>query len=120
MRLHHLAIKSKDPEELARFYRALGLEELRRHDDDRGLRSIWLALGDAILMIERSTTGGPNVAFESDPPGLHLLAFAIEPHEAPAWRARLPIVRETEYTLYFADPEGNRVALSSHPEPLAR
>ena len=121
MRLHHLALKAKDPETVARFYASvIGLLEQRRHQDEHGLRSVWLALGDAILMVERSSQGGDAAPFDSDPPGLHLVALAIDPSEAPSWRARVAVIKETAYTLYFADPEGNRVALSSYPEPLAK
>ncbi len=119
-RIHHLAIKAKDPESLAGFYRSvIGLSEQKRHQDEQGLRSVWLELGEAILMIERSEDGGETPPFSRDPPGLHLLALAIAPGEAPDWRRRLTVVRETAYTLYLADPEGNRIALSSWPEPLA-
>src|SRR5688572_20608112 len=121
MRLHHLALKAKDPERVARFYSSvIGLAEQRRHQDEHGLRSIWLELGDGILMIERSNSGGDSAPFDSDPPGLHLLALAIDPNEAPSWRARVGVLAETAYTLYLADPEGTRIALSSYPEPLAR
>ena len=120
MRIHHIAIKSKDPDRLASFYSGeLGLPEQKRHQDEQGLRSVWLTLGDAILMIERASDGDPP-PYDRDPPGLHLLALTIDPATAPAWRAKLPIRSETAYTLYFADPEGNRLALSSYPEPLAR
>jgi glyoxylase I family protein len=121
MRIHHLALKAKDPEAVARFYVSmLGLVEERRHQDEKGLRSIWLDLDDSILMIERSDRGGEHPAYDDDPPGIHLVALAIDPSEAPAWRARLSVIKETAYTLYVADPEGNRIALSSYPEPLSK
>src|SRR5262245_56313504 len=102
MRVHHFAIKSKDPAALARFYASmLGLAEQKRHHDEKGLRSVWFTLGDAILMIERSEVGGSSIPFEQDPPGLHLVAFTIDPNEAPNWRSKLIILKETQYSLYF-------------------
>lgn len=120
---HHLALKAKDPLGLANFYReVLGLVELKRHEDERGLRSVWLALGEGILMVERAETPGPPPVPEQDPPGLHVLAFKIGADEHAAWRAHLaahgvPLVKETRYTAYFIDPEHNRIGLSSWPEP---
>ena len=32
-------------------------------------------------------------------------------------RARVAVEHETRWTLYVRDPEGNRVALSHHPQP---
>ncbi|MCK6547707.1 VOC family protein [Myxococcota bacterium] len=136
--IHHLALKTSDVERLAAFYTGvLGLTELRRFTNDRGVRSIWLALGTSILMIERSDaacagtsgplsdgTGDPKARFIHDPPGLHLAALSMAPADRAAWRARfegagLGIVHETAYTLYVLDPDGNRVGLSSYPEPSA-
>jgi glyoxylase I family protein len=123
-RVHHLAIKARNVERVAAFYReVLRLDERMRHHDDHGVRSIWLACGETILMIERSETGATDrkTSFSEDPPGLHLLALHIRAQDAAAWRAHLeraghPIERATPYTIYALDPEGNRIGLSSYPE----
>lgn len=121
MRLHHLALKARDPERVAAFYRdVLGLSEHRRHHDARGLRSIWLDLEPGVLMVERADAEGPGAdarPFAEDPPGWHLLALALPRGERAAWRRRLDeagvrVEHETEYTLYVRDPEGHRVGLS--------
>jgi catechol 2,3-dioxygenase-like lactoylglutathione lyase family enzyme len=122
MAIHHVAIKATDPERVAAFYRdVLGLREVARHpmaDAADVVRSVWLACGDAVLMVERSGRAGPPAAaFAEDPAGLHLVALRIDPSEAPAWRVRLAsaghrVVHETPSTLYALDPEGNRVGLS--------
>ncbi len=123
--LHHFAIKSADPERLAAFYRdVLGLEEVARHpmpDTPERVRSVWLACGPTLLMIERAGRDAPEPAgtFEDDPPGLHLVAFEVAADDAGAWRARLeaaghPVVHATAFTLYCLDPDGNRVGLSSY------
>jgi catechol 2,3-dioxygenase-like lactoylglutathione lyase family enzyme len=118
--VHHVAIKARDVERVARFYRdVLGLAEEKRHQDDAGsLRSVWLRAGTTILMIEQAGTGDGRVArdFHSDPPGVHLIAFAIAASDRDAFAARLDVVHRTDYTIYVLDPEGNRVGLSSYPE----
>lgn len=121
--LHHLALKARDPERLAEFYAsAFELPELKRHQDLLGLRSVWLQLGEGILMIERSDTPGPEPIVELDPPGLHLFSLRIGADQHQRWRARLTelgvsITHSSAFTLYFVDPEGNRLGLSSWPEP---
>jgi catechol-2,3-dioxygenase len=117
--VHHIAIKSRDVDKVAAFYRdVLGLRESARHlDDARDLRSIWLESEGTLIMIERRTG---DVQPPSDS-GLFLLAFRIPPLERNAWKAKLQaaghaISQETQYTIYTSDPEGNRVGLSSHPE----
>ncbi len=122
--LHHVAVKTTRVEVLATFYRdVLGLTERTRHEDDAGLRSVWLDAPPTILMIERSEAGPREDApdFSADPPGLHLLAFTIGAETHGAWRDHLaahdvPIVHSSRYTLYVTDPDGNRIGLSSHPD----
>jgi len=120
--LHHLALGTTEVEGLARFYREVfGLEETARQlDAQGGLRSIWLDLGGALLMIERC--GDPPRRVEGIGSGLFLMAFRVTPPE----RARLereleargqPIEGRTAFTSYARDPDGNRLAISHHPEP---
>jgi catechol 2,3-dioxygenase-like lactoylglutathione lyase family enzyme len=126
--IHHIALKTTDVERIAAFYRdVVGLREMRRNDDERGLRSIWLETAGVILMIERSGRtegegGGRDLRdFSDDPPGLHLIAFSIASSTRTAWREHLvssghAVVAETKFTIYTRDPDGNRVGLSSWPE----
>lgn len=122
--LHHVALKARDPRRLAPFYRdVLGLPELARHVDESGLRSVWLDLGGTVLMVERSDAPGETTPKLGDPPGLHLLAFRIEPGERQAWVQRLealglPLQEETAHSVYFRDPEGHRFALSHYPDAV--
>jgi len=126
MTLNHLAVKTHNVEGLAKFYTdILDLKETRRHNDEHGLRSIWLKIGTSILMVERSRStitqdGKKLTPFSDDPPGYHLIAFTIDEDEKNLWRQRLSsekirIENESEYTIYFRDPEGNRIGLSSFP-----
>ena len=116
MRLHHLALRVSDCERARAFYcDLLGLSELRRDEPQGTLRAVWLRAGDAVLMLESQLRGsGP------DEGSGHLLAFAAD--DLPAWEERfaaegVPVVDRTPHTLYFQDPDGHRVAVSSFPLP---
>lgn len=115
MRVHHIALRTHGLERLERFYAGpLGLSVLRR-DGARG--SVWLDAGGAILMLEGADSTEPAI-----PPGTkELVAFAVDDKEA--WRRRLEaagvvVEDETAYTLYFRDPDGRRVAVSTFVSPL--
>ena len=107
MRIHHVALRTRDLQRLERFYGGLlGLRVLRR-DDSRG--SVWLDAGGTVLMLERAAAHEPRL-----PEGtMDLVAFAVDDKEP--WRARVSVEAETEHTLYFRDPDGRRVAVSSYP-----
>ncbi len=111
--LHHLALRTRDLEELLAFYRRwFGLAIVR----DQRPRAVWLAIEPAaVLMIERAEPEEPAVAEGSR----ELVAFAVEAEARATLRERLVaeglLEAETEHTLYFRDPEGRRVAVSSYP-----
>lgn len=117
MRLHHLALRTSDLERLERFYvDVLGLAVIAR----TAPRSIWLDADGTILMLERSEAGEPPIPEGS----LELVAFAVDPegHERLASRLReagIAIEASTSYSVYFRDPDGRRVGLSSYPTPRA-
>jgi catechol-2,3-dioxygenase len=117
VRIHHLALRTPDLGRLERFYTdVLALQTLRRQEE----RSVWLDAGGSILMLERREEAEPAV----DPSSKELVCFAIAPHEHAAVTARLTaagvgIEARTAYTLYFRDPDGRRVGLSSYPDELA-
>ena len=98
MRVHHVAIPVRDLEKSRAFYvDTLGLAEVRRQE-----HSIWVQAGDTILMLELQPEW--------------LVALAIEPSEREAWRNKISVEKETGFTLYTRDPDGNRVALSHYPK----
>ncbi len=105
-------MRTHDLPRLEGFYTSvLGLPVLRR-DYARG--SVWLEAGGAVLMIERAAPGEPAM-----PDGTkELLAFAIDVAARDAWRAKVKVEAETEHTLYFRDPDGRRLAVSSYPWPV--
>ncbi|MCU0674993.1 MAG: VOC family protein [Myxococcota bacterium] len=114
MRLHHLALRTRDVDSLEAFYAGLvGLPCVRRD----GTRSVWLALGDAVLMIERADDAEPA----PDPRSMELVALAArDATERDAIEARLrardvAIEARTAHTIYFRDPEGRRVGISTYP-----
>jgi len=115
--LHHLALRVADPERAAAFYGGLlGLAELRRDRGPEGPRAIWLRAGDTVLMLERHLRG----AGESAGSG-HLLALTAD--DLAACEARLAaagvaVEDRTPHTLYFRDPDGHRVGLSTFPFEL--
>jgi catechol-2,3-dioxygenase len=109
-----------DVEAVAGFYAAaLGVEEMTRHKDDDGLRSIWLGLeGGAILMVERRPDHIARLA-DNHPA---LVAFSIPAKDRAAFAQRLtnlghPVEESSPFTLYARDPEGRRVGFSHYPAP---
>ncbi|WP_437289989.1 VOC family protein [Sorangium sp. So ce406] len=119
--VHHLAVVVRDLGRAEAFYAGvLGLPVVRRWTDESGApRSVWLELGGgAFLAVERAAVDGPTRADEA--PGWHCVALGITPSEREAWRRRLAargvaIERESAYSMYARDPEGNLVALSHYP-----
>ncbi|MBI5510339.1 MAG: VOC family protein [Deltaproteobacteria bacterium] len=123
--VHHLAVLVHDLAAAERFYvRVLGLRVIKRWTDGAGEpRSVWLATGgDVFVAIERAARSGPTRHPQA--PGWHCLALAIPPKERDRWRARLrrakvEVARESAYTLYINDPEGNLIGLSHYPVAAA-
>lgn len=119
--LHHLAVVVRDLARSEDFYsHLLELPVVRRWSDEAGApRSVWLGLGGgAFLALERAGAGGPTRGDAA--PGWHCVALGIAPEARERWRARLaaagaPVERESAYTLYTRDPDGNLVALSHYP-----
>ncbi|MBA3549985.1 MAG: VOC family protein [Nannocystis sp.] len=116
--MHHLALRVADPELSARFYgELLGLPELARHHEDDGrVRAVWLKLGGSVLMLERKLL--PAGAHEGS---AHVLVLAADPDDGDAlatWAQRLAaanvtVVERTGFTLYFHDPDGHRLGVST-------
>lgn len=110
--LHHLALRTADLAALAAFYRdLLGLEVVR----DASPHSLWLGLGgDAVLMIEARADGEPGVPAGS----MELVAFrvSVDRKDAVGRRARELgcFDGETAFTVYFRDPDGRRVGVSTY------
>jgi glyoxylase I family protein len=119
--VHHLAVVVRDLARAERFYRRLfSFAVVRRWNDERGRpRSVWLALDARVfLAVERAGPKGPRRADLA--PGWHCVALAIDRRERDVWRRRLEragvaIERETAYTLFVRDPDGNLLGLTHYP-----
>ena len=105
---------------LARFYRdVLELPEVTRHaHPDGSLRSVWLDLSGALLMIEWSAE--PPRRVQGVGAGLFLIAIAVAREEQPRFEAKLALAgaiveARSEWSLFSRDPDGNRIALSAYP-----
>lgn len=116
VRVHHLAFRTPNLSRLEHFYKeVVGLEVLRRD----GVRSAWLDAGGTILMLESAADGEPAV----DARSLELTCFGVEPGDHLGIVRRLEaagvgIEGRTAYSLYFRDPDGRRIGVSSYPAEL--
>lgn len=121
---HHVAVFANDVEKVAAFYReVLGLPELARYPlPGGGLRAIWLSASH-----DGAPMGGflaIEAAAVQPTPGSAVIALRIEAPERERLKRELAvkgvaIEKETRWTTYVRDPEGNVVAFSHHPhDPL--
>jgi glyoxylase I family protein len=117
--LHHIALGTPRVELLAEFYeKGVGLERLKVHyeNDGREVRSIWLSSNSVVLMIER-TDSAERVEAAPLVPGWATLVFGGAFDSSDEERIRScggTVDGQTDYTLYFRDPDGNRFGLSRY------
>lgn len=118
--VHHVAIQVVDVARVAQFYReVLGLNEKARHFREDGvLRSIWIETTPegSFLAIEDVSRFRPS----RGELGASMVALRVDPADRRGWIERLKkfgveVFKETRWTLYVKDPEGNVVGLSHHP-----
>ncbi|MCO4760940.1 MAG: VOC family protein [Myxococcales bacterium] len=128
--IHHLAIQCHDLITMVRFYNTvLRLPVVRRwpRDPDLGTgdRAVWMGLGTSVIALESVDEAATPDDWQSQTPGLHLVALQIFPWGRQLWREQLAlhevtILYESQWTLYIRDPEGNRVGLSHFPDEEAQ
>jgi len=118
VRVHHLAFRTHRLRHVVRFYcTVLGLAIVREQRLPRGkIRSVWLAADRTILMIEAAGADEPGIP----PMSNELVAFGVGKRDVASLRKRVArhrvrIEAETEHTVYFRDPDGRRVALTTYP-----
>jgi catechol-2,3-dioxygenase len=114
--LHHLALRTRELERLEEFYVGVLMLRVLRRDGPRG--SVWLGAGSVVLMLERASVEEPAVPAGS----LDLVAFTASDTPLASWRAHLEsagvaVEGATEHTLYFRDPDGRRIGVSTFPWP---
>ncbi len=85
------------------------------------MRSIWLELDSGVLMVERLDGSAPEPTFDAKGMhcGLFLIAFQMSADEREDAEGRIEkegggIESRTTFTTYARDPDGNRIAISSH------
>ncbi|TGL62595.1 VOC family protein [Leptospira jelokensis] len=110
--IHHIAIGTPHPAELAKFYRGLpGAVFVKEfHYESGELRSVWIQFDSILLMVEEGKKEAPkNLVFSLTP---------INHLEWKDWLRSIPITHHTDFTIYFQDPDGNGLGISSYPEKL--
>lgn len=111
--IHHIAIGTPNPSNLAEFYLQIpGAKKLREFLYESGeLRSVWIEFGSVILMLEDGEKKSPRA-----------LVFKWEENKRSEWIQFLDQVKiqnQTDYTIYFLDSESNQLGLSNYPEKLS-
>lgn len=114
MKIHHIAVFCRNAGLLSEFYiKFLEFKLIVTHlNEDTTVRSIWLQLSDqSILMLENNV----NEFFSGG-----VIAFEIKINDRVRWTQRLrnygiSIEHETRYSVYFRDPENNRLAMTHYP-----
>ena len=115
MKIHHLALRTHQFAYVLSFYQRVFRLEIVRENPGR---SYWLELepGESVLMIEQASANEAPYT----PTSFEFLAFSMSPDERFAFREHLRredvvLEDETEHTLYFRDPDGRRIGVSSYP-----
>ncbi len=114
--LHHIAIKVCSLKKSREFYeKVFGWSVFDvKTDEHQSPRAYWYKLGEVIFMIE---TGGKLLTLGAESKGV--IAFTISKSEREKFLRHLKnlnisITHESEFSIYFNDPDGNRLALSHY------
>lgn len=108
--IHHIAIATENVKKMADFYKRLpGLKWKEDKFNEAGnLRSVWL-----------ETENGCLVMIEDFPkpkaPEALIFKYQITYNFNDI---NLTITKQTDYTFYFLDPDGNQLGYSAYPEKL--
>lgn len=122
--INHLAVKTADLARSERFYvDIVGLSVMKRHDDASGRpRSVWCGLKTGFLALERADSA--KAIKQDGDPGWHGVMFGISVEERSSMMAHcerhgFPVIKETDFTFYVRDPDGNMVGFSHYPQSNA-
>lgn len=136
--MFHIALLVRDVEKIADFYRdALsGTEVMRNFSENGSLRSIWIAIGPSVVMVEKSNARddvGSNDEFPAEETGARaavmerlgwaMVAFPARGRSLEQWETHLArhgarVSYRTDWTLYVQDPENNVFGVSNYPVPI--
>jgi predicted enzyme related to lactoylglutathione lyase len=108
--LHHIAIGTKNLEALFEFYNHIpGLIFLEwKYDDNMNKRSAWFSIRNSgLLMLEKKEI--PKA------PEALVFAYDVLYHE---YITKIEIIEKTKYSIYFNDPDSNKLGFSSFPNPI--
>jgi glyoxylase I family protein len=119
VKVHHIALRTTRRRALERFYgELLGLPTIRKTK-----RSTWLDASGTIVMIEPRGKNEPAVPRGS----LELVAFGASKRAHAVLVKKVAekfgseaIEASTDFTSYFRDPDGRRVAISHYPRVRRR
>ena len=112
--LHHIALRTIAPAELSDFYvRVCGLVPVAGAPTNAA--GPWLSAGGTIVMIEPRGVDEPGPTAGA----LDLLAFQAAQPDLPSvigflTEQRVAVEATSQFTAYFRDPDGRRVALSTY------
>lgn len=122
-KLHHIALKVCDLEKTKEFYsQLLDLQPSQfQKDNKEQIRSYWFDLSGCLFMLEKQEAPTNTSVKKPTEDGWHLLSVAIDVSQRDQIKQRLhelkiPIQKESPYSIYILDPENNWVAFSHYPE----
>ncbi|MBM9547600.1 VOC family protein [Leptospira sp. 201903074] len=110
--IHHIAIGTPHPTHLAKFYLKIpGAKKIQEFYYESGeVRSVWIGFGSVILMLEEGEKKSPRA-----------LVFSFSEKDRAEWiqfLSQVKIQKQTDYTAYFWDSDGNLLGVSQYPEKL--
>jgi len=109
--LHHIAIGTSRLQQMREFYLKLPCMELTRewYDETGSLRSVWFHISpNVILMIEKKEkTKAPEA-----------LVFSLD-SQSYVQIKNFQIIEQTKYSIYFLDPDGNKIGYSTYPKEIS-
>ena len=110
--VHHIALRTQNLSRLELFFSEVFRAKVLRRQEQR---AVWFQIGTGVLMLEIAEAGEPAVPAGS----MELLCFPIEGSDLASFRERLAeagvaVEAETPFTLYFRDPDGRRLGVSTY------
>ncbi len=112
MKLHHIAIATKNLINMKEFYSKLPYSKIIQENfyENGTLRSVWFELAhNVLLMLEDKPYNKAPEALVFDFPN----SYSLKNLEKI-----FSFVERTNYTIYFLDPDNNKLGFSSYPKKI--